>query len=111
MTSSLPPSAQEFVDSVLQLGPALAVFDCDGTLWDADSGEQFFYWELERGILPSDVAAWARARYAEYRDGRVGEEKMCGEMVTIHRDIPCERIEREAATFFEERIAPRIFPE
>src|SRR4051812_9879652 len=101
MTSSLPASAREFVDSVLELQLKLAVFDCDGTLWDADSGEQFFYRELDRGILPNDVASWARPRYAEYRAGRVGEETMCGEMVTMHRGISCERIERGAATFFE----------
>ncbi len=111
MISTLTATAQQFIDSVLALQPRLAVFDCDGTLWDGDSGEQFFYWELERSILPSDVEHWARARYAEYKAGRVEEEPMCGEMVTIHRDIPCELIEQEAAEFFDARIAPKIFPE
>ena len=41
----------------------------------------------------------------------VDEEAMCGEMVTIHRGIPCEVIEREAAAFFENKIVPIIFPE
>jgi HAD superfamily phosphoserine phosphatase-like hydrolase len=108
---TLTSPALQFIDLILALRPRLAVFDCDGTLWDADSGEQFFYWELERSIIPSDVEHWARARYAEYRAGRVGEEEMCGEMVTIHRGIPCQLLEHEAAEFYEERIVPRIFPE
>ena len=36
---------------------------------------------------------------------------MCGEMVTIHRGIPCDLIEREAAEFFEKTISSKIFPE
>ena len=108
---TLPAPALQFIDSVLALRPQLAVFDCDGTLWDADSGEQFFYWELDHSLIPSEVEHWARARYAEYRAGRVEEEPMCGEMVTLHRGIPCELIEREAAHFFEARIVPKIFPE
>ena len=52
---SLSQSAQQFLDSVLALNLKLAVFDCDGTLWDADSGEQFFYWELERAIMTSST--------------------------------------------------------
>jgi HAD superfamily phosphoserine phosphatase-like hydrolase len=108
---TLTAAGQQFIDSVLALKPRLAVFDCDGTLWDADSGEQFFYWELNRAIIPSDVELEVRARYQEYRAGRVEEETMCGEMVTMHKGIPCELIEREAAEFYEERIVDKIFPE
>ena len=111
MPLALTSSAQKFVDSVLALRPRLAVFDCDGTLWDSDSGEQFFYWELERGLLPAQVEAWARPRYQDYRAGQVDEETMCGEMVTIHRGLRCDLLEREAAEFFQARIVPRIFPE
>lgn len=111
MTPALPASAQQFIDSVLDLKPRLAVFDCDGTLWDADSGEQFFDWELERAIIPSDVEHWARARYAEYRAGRVDEEIICGEMVTIHKGISAEWMARFALEFFETRIRAKIFPE
>jgi HAD superfamily phosphoserine phosphatase-like hydrolase len=110
-TTSLPARAEEFVASVLKLAPRLAAFDCDGTLWDGDAGEQFFYWEMERGVLPDDVARWARGRYDEYRAGRVGEEQMCGEMVTINQGVACATLERSAAEFFTERIVPRIFPE
>lgn len=110
-TTSLAERAEEFVASVLNLAPRLAAFDCDGTLWDGDAGEQFFYWEMERGVLSEEVARRARARYEAYRAGRVGEEEMCGEMVTINQGIACATLERTAADFFAERIVPRIFPE
>jgi phosphoserine phosphatase len=107
----LPARAQEFIASVLRLQARLAVFDCDGTLWPADAGEQFFYWEMERGLLPQEVVRWARPRYRDYQAGLVGEEQMCGEMVTVHRGLSHELLERAAAEFFEARIAPDIFPE
>ena len=110
-TTSLPARAEEFVASVLRLAPRLAAFECDGTLWSGDAGEDFFYWEMERGLLPDDVARRARARYEEYRAGRVGEEQMCGEMVTINQGVAWATLERTAAEFFAERIVPRIFPE
>lgn len=110
-TTSLPARAEEFIARVLKLAPRLAAFDCDGTLWDGDAGEQFFYWEMERGVLSGEVASRARVRYEEYRAGRVGEEEMCGEMVTINQGVAWATLERTAAEFFAERIVPRIFPE
>ncbi|HEX5434541.1 MAG TPA: haloacid dehalogenase-like hydrolase, partial [Candidatus Angelobacter sp.] len=59
----LSSSAQAFLDSVLALSPKIAVFDCDGTLWSGDSGADFFYWEVKRGLLPARTAEWALARY------------------------------------------------
>lgn len=107
----LSSSAQAFLDSVLSLRPAIAVFDCDGTLWSGDSGADFFYWEVKRGLLPPKVAEWALARYDDYKRGNVGEELMCGEMVTIHHQIPERLLENAAADFFAEIVEPRIFPE
>ena len=107
----LSSSAQAFLDSVLFLRPAIAVFDCDGTLWSGDSGADFFYWEVKRGLLPPKVAEWALARYDDYKRGNVGEERMCGEMVTIHRQIPERLLENAAADFFAEIVESRIFPE
>ncbi len=79
--------ASQFIESVLALKPALAVFDCDGTLWSGDAGADFFYWEIERGIVDGAVAKWARSRYEEYKAGRVSEEQMCGDMVTMNRGV------------------------
>ncbi len=103
--------ASEFVDSVLALKPAIAVFDCDGTLWSGDAGRDFFYWEIERGIVSSEVASAARDRYRLYETGEVSEETMCGEMVTMHRGIAVDVPHRAAEEFFTEVISPRVFSE
>lgn len=108
---NLAPEAQHFVASVLAQRPGLAVFDCDGTLWGGDAGEGFFFWEMEQGLLPQKVADWARARYQEYRAGRVSEEQMCGEMVTIHEGLADAAISEAAARYFAEHVQPSIFPE
>ena len=41
-------SAVQFIQQVLAARPAIAVFDCDGTLWSGDAGADFFYWEMTR---------------------------------------------------------------
>jgi len=110
-TQALSPAAQQFADSILALRPKLAVFDCDGTLWSGDSGADFFYWEIERNLLPAEVVAWALPRYEDYKAGKVGEEVMCGEMVTINSGIPERLLEEAAEEFFSSVVAPRIFPE
>ena len=101
----------EFVDAVLALRPSIAVFDCDGTLWSGDAGADFFYWEIERGIVTREVAEWARRRYDEYKSGTVGEEQICGEMVTMNRGISQEAMQRAATEFFDEVVSHRVFPE
>ena len=95
---------------MLDLEPRLAVFDCDGTLWAGDAGEAFFYWAMGHGLMAKDVAAWAVTRYRDYKAGKVDEETMCGEMVTIHAGFTVEELERGAEEFFREKIAMHIFP-
>lgn len=110
-SQTMPPAAQEFIDSVLSLTPGVAAFDCDGTLWSGDSGERFFDWEIKKGIVSAQVGESMRARYLEYKDGKVSEEDMCGEMVTMHHGIS-EAAMMEAATEFMTTAFPsRIFPE
>src|SRR5262249_53065387 len=75
--TTLSSRALQFVDSVLALRPKIAVFDCDGTLWSGDSGADFFYWEIERGLISPEITAWALPRYEEYKAGNVAEEVMC----------------------------------
>jgi len=104
------PTGSAFVQSVLDLNPRLAVFDCDGTLWAGDAGEAFFYWAMEHGLMAKDVAAWAVTRYRDYKAGKVDEETMCGEMVTIHAGFSVDELERGAEEFFFEKIAQHIFP-
>jgi phosphoserine phosphatase len=102
--------ALKFVDLVLGLKPAVAVFDCDGTLWSGDSGRDFFYWEMERGLVTVEVADAMRARYALYETGEVGEEPMCAEMVTMNRGVSCEVLYRAAREFVDEVVSHRVFP-
>jgi phosphoserine phosphatase len=114
MTHSQPAlshAAQQFIQSVLDQKPRLAVFDCDGTLWDADSGERFFYWEMEHGLVSLEVADKLRARYGLYRAGEISEDDMCGEMVTMNRGVPVAALERGADEFFRSVIEPFIFPD
>src|SRR5713226_1809043 len=108
MTSAPKPS---LIESLLRLSPRLAVFDCDGTLWSGDAGEGFFDWELKRGVVSDDMVRWARARYADYRAGKVSEDEMCGEMVTLHKGLPEVEVLRVARQYFEENVVSRIFPE
>src|SRR4051794_24036034 len=104
-------SPTEFTDSVLRTEPKIAVFDCDGTLWSNNSGEDFFYWSMEKKMVAPDIERWARARYEEYRMGHVGEEAMCGEMTTMYHGQRVDKIERAAAEFFPARVKPNYFLE
>jgi phosphoserine phosphatase len=111
MTPSPTHLQDQFVESVLRLQPRLAAFDCDGTLWAGDAGEGFFTWEFEQHLVSDDMVRWARARYADYRAGKVSEDDMCGEMVTLHRGLKEEDVLRAAGAYFEEKMSGQIFPE
>ncbi len=105
------PAAVQFVESVLALRPRVAVFDCDGTLWSGDCGADFFYWEIERSLVPPNLAELALARYQDYIAGKVEEETMCGEMVTINSGLRERLLEEVAEEFFAGVVEKRIFPE
>ena len=105
------PSSAAFIESVLRLQPQLSVFDCDGTLWSGDAGEGFFDWEIKRGLLSDDIARRERSRYAEYKAGKVSEDDMCGEMVTIHAGLAESDLQQAAREYFEQNVAGRIFSE
>jgi phosphoserine phosphatase len=107
----LQPKASQFLETVLALRPQLTVFDCDGTLWSGDSGRDFFYWEIERGIVSRDVAATMLERYRQYEAGVVDELTMCGEMVTMNRGVRIDVLHGAAEEFFHEVVASRIFAE
>jgi phosphoserine phosphatase len=109
--AKLSSQAQEFVNSVLALAPAIAVFDCDGTLWSGDSGADFFYWQIRRNMLPPEIAEWAIKRYADYKRGNVAEEIMCGEMVTISAGLSEHDLQAAGREFFHEIVEHRIFAE
>jgi len=109
--TSLKPEQTAFIASVVKLNPRIATFDCDGTLWSGDAGEGFFSWELEHGLVSDEIVRWARSRYADYRAGRVEEDVMCGEMVTMHRGLREEAVQHAADTYFALGVEANIFPE
>lgn len=104
-------SAHDFINSVLALRPQLAAFDCDGTMWSGDSGEDFMRWTMEKRIVSSEVSEQMEKRYTDYKAGKVGEEEMCGEMVAMYAGIPVSTMENAAQGFFRERIPARVYPE
>jgi phosphoserine phosphatase len=105
MQRSAPVKASTgFVQKVLHKKPRIAVFDCDGTLWSGDAGADFFYYEIERGLLPEKIRTWALARYEDYKAGKVDEVTICGK-------IPDADIRTLAREFFASTIAQRIFGE
>ena len=108
---SLPLTTENFLQSVLALRPRVAAFDCDGTLWSGDAGENFFAWEIEKGVVSPEVARAMRDRYAEYKAGKVTEEDMCGEMVSMHKGLTEAAMMTAAREFMTSAFPGRIFPE
>ena len=108
---ALDRSRQEFLESVLRLEPRVAAFDCDGTLWSGDAGETFFDWEIKQGVVPAEVGRTMRARHAEYKAGKVSEDDMCGEMVTMHKGIAEATMMQAATEFMAHAFPGRIFTE
>lgn len=107
----MPDSSSDFLDSVLRLQTRVAAFDCDGTLWSGDAGERFFDWEIKGGLVSAEVVTSMRARYADYKAGKVSEDDMCGEMVTMHRGLRESALMDAADEFFNHAFPSHIFPE
>jgi phosphoserine phosphatase len=108
---AIPLTRNTFIDLVLSLSPRVAAFDCDGTLWSGDAGEGFFDWEIRTGFVSVEVGHAMRARYAEYKLGRVSEEEMCGEMVTMHKGISEGAMMQAAEEFMAHAFRGEIFDE
>jgi phosphoserine phosphatase len=108
---ALPLTRNQFVDLVLSLAPRVAAFDCDGTLWSGDAGEGFFDWEIRTGLVSPEVGRAMRVRYADYKLGRVSEEEMCGEMVTMHKGISEATMMKAAEEFMTGAFEGKVFAE
>lgn len=104
-------SSRDFVESVLRIAPRVAAFDCDGTLWSGDAGETFFDWEIRTGVVSPEVGRAMRARYTEYKAGKVSEEDMCGEMVQMHKGLSDAAVMSAASEFMGSVFPGRVFPE
>jgi phosphoserine phosphatase len=104
-------NAQEFEQLVLEQKPRVAVFDCDGTLWNGDSGYGFMVWSLEQGLVSRSTSDWIDTRYRAYLAGDVSEAQICGEMVQIYAGLREAELRDAAATYFNKFVRSRIFPE
>jgi len=101
----------EFFASVLAPRPAVAVFDCDGTLWGGDAGYGFMMWSIESGLVSRNASDWLDSRYRLYRAGDVSEAAMCGEMVQVYAGLREHELRKATAEYFHQAIEPHIFPE
>jgi phosphoserine phosphatase len=104
-------TSAEFEQAVLAQSPAVAVFDCDGTLWSGDAGCGFMTWSIDQGLVSRNASDWIDAQYRLYLAGKVSEEQICGEMVQLYADLHEDEIRHAAATYFAQHIEPHIFPE
>ncbi len=104
-------TAEELQRKVLELKPRVAVFDCDGTLWDGDAGFGFMEWSLEQGLVSRSTSDWIDTRHRAYRAGSVSEVQICGEMVQIYAGLRETELREAAARFVSEFVLPRVFPE
>lgn len=102
---------QEFRRAALEPTPRIAVFDCDGTLWNGDAGVGFMNWSMEAGLLSRDASDWLDDRYRLYRQGKVSEVEICGEMVQVYAGLRDEELRRAAARYFAAHVEVQIFPE
>ena len=93
-------SLEEFRRSALSPPPRIAVFDCDGTLWNGDAGLGFMTWSMEAGLLSRDASGWIDARHRLYRQGEVSEVTICGEMVQVYAGLRDDELRRAAARYF-----------
>ena len=101
----------EFFDAVLSPRPAVAVFDCDGTLWSGDAGYGFMVWSLESGLVSRNASDWIDSRYRLYVAGDVTEAEMCGEMVQVYAGLREDELRKATAEYFHAHIAGGIFPD
>lgn len=106
-----PLTAAELHKKVLDLKPEVAIFDCDGTLWDGDAGLGFMNWSLEQGLVSRSTSDWIDTRHRAYRAGNVSEVQICGEMVQIYAGLRETELQDAAARYVSEFVRPRIFSE
>lgn len=107
----LRSTADEFREALLKPVPRVAVFDCDGTLWNGDAGIGFMNWSIETRLLSRDASVWITTRHRLYREDQVSELEICGEMVQVYAGLQEEQMRRAAAEYFGAQVESQIFPE
>jgi phosphoserine phosphatase len=102
---------QQLERLVTAAAPQIAVFDCDGTLWNVDSGNGFMVWSIDQGLVSRSTSDWLDNRYRAYLAGTVNEATMCGEMVQIYAGLREQELRAAAARYFHKHVRPHIFSE
>jgi phosphoserine phosphatase len=113
MQATLPLTAAyyPFVADVLATDPRVVAFDCDGTLWHGDAGEDFFLWSIGRGLAQPRRAKQALLVWEQYRVALAGEEEVWRALAGMYAGTPVESLRAAADEFVEEHILPRVYPE
>jgi phosphoserine phosphatase len=108
---SLQWTAQEFERLVLDSKPKTAVFDCDGTLWNGDSGDGFMVWSIEQGLVSRSTSDWIDTRYRGYLARTVSEEQICGEVVQMYAGLRDDELRTAAARYVADFAKIEVFAE
>jgi phosphoserine phosphatase len=104
-------TAAEFERQVLELDPATAVFDCDGTIWSGDAGYGFMIWSIEQGLVSRTASDWIDNRHRAYMAGKASEIEICGEMTQLYASLREQELRTASSEFVQHYIQQRIFPE
>jgi phosphoserine phosphatase len=110
-TPAVRLTTPEFFASVLATRPAIAVFDCDGTLWSGDAGYGFMIWSMELGLVSRNASDWLDSQYRLYRSGEVSEVEMCAEMVQVYAGLREDELRKASAEYFHSKVEAHVFPE
>jgi phosphoserine phosphatase len=110
-TPAVRLTTPEFYASVLATRPAIAVFDCDGTLWSGDAGYGFMVWSMESGLVSRNASDWLDSQYRLYRSGEVSEVEMCAEMVQVYAGLREDELRKASAEYFHTKVEAHVFPE
>jgi len=68
-------------------------------------------WSVATGLLSREASAWVDERHRLYRQGKVSEVAICGEMVQVYAGLRDEELRRAAAAYFAAEVETQIFPE
>ena len=104
-------TAAQFQRLVLESNPRIAVFDCDGTIWNGDSGHGFMVWSIEQGLISRSTSDWIDTHYRAYLTGTISELQICGEMVQVYAGLRAQELRSAAARYVSEFVRPRVFAE
>jgi phosphoserine phosphatase len=110
-TEALCWNAEQLEKEVFAARPRVAVFDCDGTLWNGDSGYGFMVWSMEQGLVSRSTSDWMDTRYRAYLAGEVDEVTICGEMVQVYAGLREQELRTAAARYVKAHVRKRVFRE